>query len=61
MGKSNAADATLRKGKTPKAEAVKTVSPDANKGLAKELASANIGGNPKKRTKNVTGGPTISK
>jgi len=58
-GKSNDPDATLRKGSLPGSSAVTTVNPDANKGKAKELASANDDGNPKHRTTNVHGGPTV--
>lgn len=57
--KSNAADATLRKGNQPKSEKVRTVNPDANKGLAKRLADTNDDGNPKRRTRSVSGGPTV--
>ncbi len=42
-------------------EKVRTVNPDANKGLAKRLAGANDDGNPKHRTQNVSGGPTVGK
>jgi hypothetical protein len=56
--KTNDCDASLRKGNIPKSSAVTTVDRDANKGLAKKLASANIDGNPKKRTRNVWGGET---
>jgi hypothetical protein len=56
--KTNDCDATLRKSNMPKSSAVTTVDRDANKGLAKKLASTNIDGNPKKRTKNVWGGET---
>lgn len=57
--KSNDSEATLRKGSLPQSSAVTTVSPDTNKGLATKLASANIDGNPKKRTKAVWGGETV--
>ena len=57
-GKSNDAEATLRKGKACRPEKVETVDPNSNKGLATKLASANIGGNPKKRTKAVWGTTT---
>jgi hypothetical protein len=57
--KTNDCEATLRKGNVPKSSAVTTVDRDANKGLAKKLASANIDGNPKKRTENVKGGATV--
>ena len=57
-GKSSECDAVLRKGNMPKESTVTTVDPDANKGLCERLASANIDGNPKKRTENVKGGPT---
>lgn len=57
--KSNDPEATLRKGSLPQSSAVITVSPDVNKGKAKELASANDDGNPKHRTTNVHGGPTV--
>lgn len=59
-GKSSEPDAVLRKGNTPKESAVTTVSPDENKGKAKELASANTDGNPKKRTCNSWGIKTPS-
>ena len=59
MAKSNDSEATLRKGNMPKESAVTTVDPDANKGLCKKLASDNIDGNPKKRTEDVCGGPTV--
>ena len=59
MAKSNDCEATLRKGNMPKESAVTTVNPDANKGKCKELASANMDGNPKKRTRNVWGGETV--
>lgn len=58
-GKSNDPEATLRKGSLPSNSAVTTVSPDVNKGKAKELASANDDGNPKHRTTNVHGAPTV--
>ena len=58
--KSNDAEATLRKGNMPKESAVTTVSPDVSKGVAKELASANTDGNPKKRTCNSWGIKTPS-
>ena len=57
--KDNSTEATLRKGSLPGSSAVTTVSPDVNKGKATELASANIDGNPKKRTKAVWGGETV--
>jgi hypothetical protein len=57
--KTNDCEATLRKGNTPKSSAVTTVDKDANKGLTKKLASANEDGNPKKRTRTVTGGDTV--
>jgi hypothetical protein len=58
-GKSNDAEATLRKGSLPGSSAVTTVDRDANKGKAKELASANDDGNPKHRTRNVWGAETV--
>ena len=60
MAKSNDCEATLRKGNMPKESAVTTVNPDANKGKCKELASANVDGNPKKRTCNSFGIKTPS-
>lgn len=59
-GKTNDPEATLRKGNIPTASKVTTVNPDANKGKAKELASANTDGNPKKRTCNSWGIATPS-
>ena len=59
-GKSNDPEATLRKGSLPGSSAVTTVSPDVNKGKAKELASDNPDGNPKKRTCNSWGIKTPS-
>jgi hypothetical protein len=56
--KTNDCDATLRKGNMPKESKVTTVDRDSNKGLTKKLAQANIDGNPKKRTRTVTGGDT---
>ena len=58
-GKDNSPEASLRKGSLPGSSAVTTVDRDANKGKAIELASANIDGNHKKRTKNVWGGETV--
>lgn len=58
-GKTGDCEESLRKSKMPKESAVTTVSPDANKGKCKELASANMDGNPKKRTRNVWGGETV--
>lgn len=60
-GKSSECDAVLRKGNMPKESAVTTVSNDVNKGKAKELASANVDGNPKKRTNNSWGIQTPDK
>ena len=57
--KSNDPEASLRKGSLPGSTAVTTVNPDANKGKAKELASANDDGNPKHRTRNVWGAETV--
>jgi hypothetical protein len=57
--KSNDSEATLRKGNMPKASTVTTADKDSNKGLSARLASANIDGNPKKRTRTVTGGDTV--
>ena len=57
--KTNDAEATLRKGNMPTSSSVTTVDKDSNKGLCEKLASANIDGNPKKRTRAVWGGETV--
>jgi hypothetical protein len=61
LKKSNSSDSTLRKNTLPKAEKVKEVNADANKGLCKRLAGSNDGGNPKHRTEVAPhdGGPTV--
>lgn len=58
-GKDNSPEASLRKGSLPQSSNVTTVSADTNKGLAKKLAGDNDNGNPKHRTTNVHGGPTV--
>jgi hypothetical protein len=49
-GKSNGAEATLRKGSLPKSSEVTTVDRDKNNGVCKKIASSNRNGNPKLST-----------